>query len=171
MGTNIVIELLLLVLFVTSVINCQKRIQQGLSWAFHTSIILSVIIGGSSIFMLIVLANFTKDQEGNFIDYSSIVFWLIILTIAILNLLTVKKIKITELHVTVNPLIGRKIKNNFCDALYFTIIRKQQNHCSWKELTIFFQSQKIRISSIQHQEFVDIHNLLIVSGIHEEIDN
>jgi len=170
MGTNIIVEFLLLILFTVSIINCQKRIQQGISWAFHTSIILSIIIGGSAVFMLVVLTNFTQDEQGHLIDYSCIVFWLIVLSMAIYNLLTVKKITITETDVIINPLVGKKKRNNFCEALYYTLVSKKEYYYSWKELTVFFQKRKVKISSIQNEEFVDIFNLLITSGVREAND-
>ncbi|MBC7450899.1 MAG: hypothetical protein H7259_05375 [Cytophagales bacterium] len=167
METNIIIEMLLLVLFVTSVINCQKRIRQGVSWAYHTSIVLSLVIGSASAFMLVLFSQ-TLNSVENGATYSALIFWSVIFSIAIYNLATLKKIRITDTEVIVSPLIGRNTTHNFCEAHHYSILKRKDYYYTWKELTIFFNSRKIKISSIQHEDFVDIHNHLVESGIPED---
>ncbi len=167
METNIFMELFLLVLIISSIYNCQKRIRQGLSWAYHTSIILSLILIAVSIFMLVA---FTKAAQINcdYLDISAIALWGIVCVGAIYNLITTKKIDITKTEVVVHPLIGKNKTHAFCKALCYTIMNKRDHHYSWKEITIFFNSRKIHVSSFQHKDYVDIYNQLIKNGIPEK---
>lgn len=166
METNIFIELILLGLITASIINCQKRIRQGVSWAYHISIILSLLLMTFSTFILIA---FYKASEGNcnYLDISAMIFWGIVFVSATINLISMKKIEITPTDVIVHPLIGHKKNHTFCKALYYTIMNKYDRHYAWKELTICFKSNKVHISSFQHKDFVAIHNQLLLHSIPE----
>ena len=167
METNIFMELFLLVLIISSLYNCQKRIRQGLSWAYHSSIILSLVLITVSAFMLVV---FTKAAQTNcnYLDISAIILWGGICGGGLYNLFTIKKIDINKTEVVVHPLIGKNHKHSFCKADCYTIMNKRDQHCSWKEITIFFNSRKVHVSSFQHMDYVDIHNQLIKNGIPEK---
>lgn len=169
METNIFMELFLLVLIISSLYNCQKRIRQGLSWAYHTSIILSVTLILVSSFMIVI---FTKAAQANcnYIDVSAIVLWGIVCAGGLYNLFTTKKIDITKTEVIVHPLIGKNHRHSFCKAIGYTIMNKRDHHYSWKELTIFFDSNKVHVSSFQHMDYVDIHNQLIKNGVPEKTE-
>jgi|GEM_PF-2819291 len=166
METNIFMELFLLVLISTSIFNCQKRIRQGVSWAYHTSVLLSLLLLIVSIFMIVI---FTKAAQVNcnYIDISALILWGTVFLAASYNLITTKKIDITKTEVIVHPLIGKDQKHTFGRALYYTIINKNDHHYAWKEITIFFNSRKVHISSFQHKDYVDIHNQLLKHGIPE----
>jgi hypothetical protein len=166
METNILIQIILLVIVTTTILNCQKKIRQGLSWAYHISTILSVLLMSVSILMILA---FYKASVGNcnYIDCSAIIMWGLVLLMSILNLIYTKKIEITSTDLIIHPLIGSKQKHNFCKALYFTISDKRDRHCAWKELTICFKSNKIHVSSLQHKDFVIIHNQLLYHSIPE----
>lgn len=167
METNIFMQLFLLVLIVSSLYNCQKRIRQGVSWAYHTSIILSVILILVSSFMIVVFTN-AAQINCNYIDVSAIGLWGIVCAGGIYNLFSTKKIDITKTEVIVHPLIGKNHSHSFCTASCYTIMNKRDQHYSWKELTIFFDSSKVHVSSFQHMDYVDIHNQLIKNGIPEK---
>lgn len=166
METNIFIELILLALITASIINCQKRIRQGVSWAYHISIILSLMLMTFSTFILIA---FYKAAEGNcnYLDISAMVLWGSVFIAATANLISTKKIEITPTDVIVKPLIGHKKNHTFCKALYYTILNKYDRHYAWKELTICFKTNKVHISSFQHKDFVAIHNQLLLHSIPE----
>ncbi|HSY60800.1 MAG TPA: hypothetical protein VK796_02940 [Cytophaga sp.] len=166
METNILIELIVLGLITASIINCQKRIRQGVSWAYHISIILSLLLMTFSTFILIA---FYKAAEGNcnYLDVSAFVLWGSVFIAAAINLVLTKKIEITPTDVIVHPLIGHKKNHSFCKALYYTILNKYDRHYAWKELTICFKTNKVHISSFQHKDFVAIHNQLLLHSIPE----
>jgi hypothetical protein len=166
MEANIFIQVILLVIVMTTILNCQKKIRQGVSWAYHISIILSVLMMSVSILMILA---FYKASIGNcnYIDCSAIIMWGLVLIMSTINLIYTKKIEITSTDLIIHPLIGGKQKHNFCKALYFTISDKRDRHCAWKELTIYFKSNKIHVSSLQHKDFVIIHNQLLYHSIPE----
>lgn len=166
METNIFVELILLGLITASIINCQKRIRQGVSWAYHISIILSLLLMTFSTFILLA---FCKASEGNcnYIDISAIVLWGSVFIAATINLIATKKIEITPTDVIIKPLIGNQQNHTFCKALYYTILNKYDRHYAWKELTICFKTNKVHISSFQHKDFVAIHNQLLLHSIPE----
>lgn len=164
METNILIELIALALITASILNCQKRIRQGVSWAYNISIILSLLLMTFSTFILIA---FCKAAKGNcnYLDISAIMLWGSVFTAATINLIATKKIEITPTDVIVMPLIGHKKNHAFCKALYYTILNKYDRHYAWKELTICFKTNKVHISSFQHKDFVAIYNQLLEHSI------
>ncbi|WP_299252842.1 hypothetical protein [uncultured Cytophaga sp.] len=166
METNIFIQIILLVIVTTTILNCQKKIRQGASWAYHISIILSLLLISVSVFMMIAFYK-ASTANCNYIDCSALIIWGIILLMSSLNLILTKKIEITPTDIVIHPLIGGAHKHNFCKALYFTILEKHDRHCAWKELTICFKEDKVHISSLQHTDFVIIHNQLLYHSIPE----
>jgi hypothetical protein len=166
METNIFMELFILTLIGTSIFNCQKRIKQGVAWAFHTSILLSVLLIIVSVFMMVI---FTKAAQANcnYIDISALILWGIVFIGASYNLFTTRKIDITTTEVIEHPLIGKNKKHTFRSALHYTIINKHDQHYAWKEIVIFFQKRKVHISSFQRKDYADIHNQLVSHGIPE----
>lgn len=167
METNIFMEIFLLVLISTSIVNCQKRIRQGVAWAFHTSVLLSFLLLIVSVFMVVIFVKAARANV-NYIDISAILLWTCVFIGAAYNLVTTKKIDITKTEVIVHPLIGKDKKHSFGRALYYTIINKSDHHYAWKEITIFFNARKVHISSFQHKDYVDIHNQLLKHGIPEQ---
>lgn len=166
METNILIELIVLTLITVSILNCQKRIRQGGFFAYHISIILSLLLMTFSTFILIA---FFKASKGNcnYLDISAIILWSLVFIAATINLIATKKIEITLIDVTVRPVFGHKKNHVFCKALYYTILNKYDKHYAWKELTICFKTNKIHISSFQHKDFVAIYNQLLLHKIPE----
>ena len=166
METNIFMELFILTLIATSIFNCQKRIKQGVAWAFHTAILLSALLIIVSVFMIVI---FTKAAAANcnYIDISALILWGMVFTGASYNLFTIKKIDITKTEVVEHPLIGKNKKHTFRSALHYTIINKHDQYYAWKEIIIFFQKRKVHVSSFQHKDYADIYNQLVQNGIPE----
>lgn len=170
METNIFMELFILTLIATSIFNCQKRIKQGVAWAFHTSILLSALLIIVSLFMIVI---FTKAAQANcnYIDISALTLWGIVFIGASYNLFTIKKIDITKTEVIEHPLIGRDKKHAFRSALHYCIVNKHDQYYAWKEIIIFFRKRKVRVSSFQHRDYADIYNQLVQHGIPEHQTN
>ena len=167
METNILLKVFLFGLVVATILNCQNKIRQGASWAYNISIALSILLMSVS---LLMLAAFYKasPENCNYIDYSSITLWGVVFIAALTNIFYTKKIEITATDVVIHPLIGSNKNHTFCDASCYTIKDKHDRHYAWKELTIFFQSDKIHISSLQHRDFVIIHNQLVYNNIPQQ---
>jgi hypothetical protein len=166
MEANILMELVLLALMATAIINCQRKTQQGISWVYPISIGLSILLISVSLFMIYSCC--MSLNKFTFTHLSSLIVWSTVLVTATYNLLKTKKVDINQEEVVITPLIGPNKKHTLCKALYYTIINKYGRYYNWKELTICFKSNKVSISSLEHEDYVDIYNKLISHGIPEK---
>ncbi len=166
MEANILMELLLLALMATAIINCQRKTQQGISWVYPISIILSMLLISVSVFMIYLCCK--SMNQFTFTHLSSLIVWSTVLVAATYNLLKTKKVDINEEEVVITTLIGPNKKHTLCKALYYTIKNKYGRYYNWKELTICFKANKVSISSLEHEDYVEIYNQLVTHGVPEK---